>query len=201
MNRFKAYEPLAKKVQQIDADESEMRRLEGLKTEIPQQHERLLESGRYEDERTVAIASTLQTKLAMVAPKLRQITRHRDSVEAGMGPDVQALRNELSDERDQLAAAAMSGLVPAIAAALKPFLGYNPDHINEFAERIAADALVVRTICRLDPLAMQSGPLADQGRNLLGVAALFERIREAFFKGESLDLSAVAKKTQFRLEA
>jgi hypothetical protein len=116
-----------------------------------------------------------------------------------MSPALRALRNELSDEHGLLIMTARRDLVMAIEPALDRILGHDPDVAEAFALQVANASLVVGTLLGIDILGSQdAGHPVDQARELLNAGHLLERIREAFFSGDKLDLEAVAKKTAFK---
>jgi hypothetical protein len=203
MKRYKAFDSLHKLVQQVDSADAEIGRLEALKTTLSSDRERLVASGRFDDERTVGAASTLQIKLSMLPLKLKQLDDLKANVigELADGP-IRALRNELSDDHGLLIMRGKEDLISAIEPELNRFLGHAPDHVKMFAQQIANASLVVNTLFGLDPIGSQSmGQPIDQARSLLALAGTLERIREAFFTGDTLNLAAVNKKTAFRLAA
>ena len=201
MNRYKDYEPLQKLVQQVDSAEAEIRRLEALKVTLTEEMQRLVASGKYEDERNVTAASTLRTKLSMIPFRQRQLGDMARSVSDDLGKPMQALRTELLDERDRLMRAAHDGLVPAVALALERFLGHEPASVDAFAEQIVARCLVVKNLRDINPLDGQGTALIAQARNMLSVGVAFDRIRAAFFTGDKLNLGAVEKRILFNLAA
>ena len=203
MKRYKAFEPLHKLVQQVDSADAESLRLEALQGTLSSERERLVAGGGFDDERAVALASTLQTKLSMLPFKLKQLDDLKANVIDGManGP-IRALRNELSDDHGLLIKMAKEDLISAIEPELNHFLGHAPDLVKLFAQQIANASLVVNTLLGIDPLGSQSmaHPI-DQARSLLALAGTLERIRAAFFTGDTINLASVNKKTTFRLAA
>lgn len=200
MKRLKALEPLQKQVGQVDSAEGEKRRLAELKETWSSDRERLVASGRFDDERAVTAASTFQTKLSMYPYKVRQLDALIANVVDGMGPALRAARNELSGEHDLLIVTARRDLVMAIEPALDRILGHDLDAAEAFAVQVANTSLVVRTLLAIEILASQNvAHPVDQARELLGAGSILARIREAFFSGDKLNLEAVEKKTAFKV--
>jgi hypothetical protein len=199
-----ARDAIRKTLKQVLGAEQEINRLKLLQQTLQAQHKQIIESGEIEDPNRLGEVTVINTKLAMIPHKIRQLSELRSAAVSDLPALIQRARHENDTELSAVRAIAMPELEAAVRKALAPLLpgatgapfeGIVDDIINRSSVGIALislNAWAGQKPYSGDPRRTTDDSNIAEAKDVIWFADRLDAITEHFIVGSHLDLKKVA---------